>query len=164
MFLNFSAVLLALSLNAFAGQERPPTQENPLAELKDQVKRVLAQAAVPFTEEQEKAVVLMMEDRREASEQLFGDLMNFRTGPTQGENADRLRSALEWMRNEFLTRLQDYLTREQLTAWSGSLAPRASQQTQTQFVRINNNAFTAEDASYRFGRSGVGTQAATEVI
>src|SRR6476660_4439297 len=105
-----------------------------------------------------------MEDRRKASEDLFGYLMDFSSGPTQGQEADRLNSAIEWMRGEFLNRLQDYLTPEQLSVWSryretaaratgGGAQPgqpaRPPQQSQTQFVRINNNAFTAEDSGYR---------------
>src|SRR6476660_7089495 len=89
-----------------------------MAQLKDQVKRVRDDAKLPFTEDQEKAIVLMMEDRRKASEDLFGDLMNFSAGPTQGQDADRLRSAIEWMRNEFVVRLKDYLNPSQLEAWS----------------------------------------------
>ena len=104
----------------------------------------------------------MMEDRRNASEELFGELFDFSAGPTQGDEGDRLRSAIEWMRDEFLTRLEDYLTPGQLSAWSlhlettglpASLAPpQASPQEQTQYVRINTNDFTAEEPSYRFGR------------
>ena len=89
-----------------------------MAELKDQLKRVLDEATLPFTDEQEQAIILMMEDRRKASEDLFGDLMNFSAGPTQGQEADRLRSAIEWMRGEFSSRLQNFLTPEQLAAWS----------------------------------------------
>src|SRR6476660_6113678 len=149
-----------------------------MAQLKDQVKRALEDAKLPFTEEQDKAIILMMEDRRKASEDLFGDLMDFKAGPTQGQDADRLRSAIEWMRNEFLSRLQDYLTPPQLAAWNRSLEttqpvaggvrsdqpPR--QQSQTQYVRINNNAFTAEDNSYRYFARAADRQtlAATEVI
>src|SRR6185436_18960879 len=113
---------------------------------------------------------------RKASEDLFGDLMDFRSGPTRGEDADRLNSAIDWLRNEFLSRLQDYLTAEQLTAWSryqesqttprsggvgGETRARAPQQ--TQYVRINNNAFTAEDSNYRGGAFG-GGNGGTEVI
>ena len=122
--------------------------------------------------------MLMMEDRRKASEGLFGDLMNFQAGPTQGQEADRLRSAIQWMETEFLRRLQDYLTADQFAAWSraresaiaAASGPReqtlARQQNQTQYVRINNNAFTGEDNGYRlFNRASdrVNT-AATEVI
>jgi hypothetical protein len=179
-----SLVLLILTLAGprVAQQPQAPPQgliavaANPLAELKDDVKRVLAEAQLPFTEEQERAIVLMMEDRRQASEDLFGDLMNFRAGPTQGQDADRLRSAIEWMRQEFLKRLQDYLRPEQLSAWTAyyetasrqqtsstrddPAADRQSQQAQTQYVRINNNALTAEDGSFRFGRLGRGQPAA----
>src|SRR5688572_20057539 len=121
----------------------------------------------------------MMEDRRKASEDLFGELMDFSAGPTQGQEADRLRSAIQWMRNEFLGKLQDYLRPDQLAAWSRSLetaetaetaanstGPRgqgARGQNQTQYVRINNNAFTSEDNAYRFGLRGGGTGTA-EVI
>src|SRR5687768_3046966 len=123
-----------------------------------------------------------MEDRRQASEDLFGDLFDFRDGPTQGDNADRLRSAIEWMRNEFIIRLRNFLTPEQLEVWtrfetSGGLgaltaaggaevaaAAPPRQQNQTQYVRINNNSFTAEDPVFRFGRGGGGGGGGPEVI
>jgi hypothetical protein len=181
-------ILLTLAGPMFA-QERPAATQgplaaaaNPLAELKDEVRRVLADARRPFTDEQERAIVLMMEDRRQASEELFGDLMDFSAGPTQGQESDRLRSAIEWMREEFLKRLQDYLTPEQLAVWNRYQATAGAQQTaraqeerapaqpsregkpaQTQYVRINNNAFTAEDGPYRFGQNGKG-QPATQVV
>ena len=65
------------------------------------------------------------------------------------------------MENEFLTRLEDYLTDGQLAAWSRyletteSLVPSAPEQNisqqQTQYVRLNPNVFTAEVGSYRIG-------------
>src|SRR5881296_2752414 len=110
-------VILAILLLAGPLQGRQLSGANLLAELKDEVKRVLAEANLAFTEEQERAIVIMMEDRRRASEDLFGDLMNFQAGPTRGDDADHLRSAIEWMEGEFLKRLQDYLTPEQLAAW-----------------------------------------------
>src|SRR5262245_2013370 len=177
LILTFAATLIAQQA-ADAPQGLISAAANPLAELKEEVKRVLMDANVPFTEDQERAVVLMMEDRRQASEDLFGDLMNFRAGPTQGQDADRLRSAIAWMREEFLKRLQDYLRPEQVSAWNsyyeaatrqavqraeeGSL-PTRDQQAQTQYVRINNNAFTAEDGPYRFGQGGKG-QPAPQVV
>ncbi len=171
------AFVLLFLAGGVAAQERPSTA-NPLAELKDEVKRVLAEAALPFSEEQERAITLMMEDRRQASEELFGSLMDFRAGPTQGQESDRLRSAIEWLQNEFQSRLQAYLTPEQLAIWSryresprgpevtsaGTRAqPTARQQSQTQFVRINNNAFTAEDGVYRFRQTGPGVGQAAGV-
>ena len=138
------------------------TAENPVAVLKLEVERVLGEAALPFTEAQDSAVVLMMEDRRQASEELFGDLMDFSAGPTQGQESDRLRSAIDWMENEFLTRLEDYLTDAQRREWSRyletreSLVPGEVQQSgppeQTQYVRLNPNVFTAEEGFYEIGR------------
>ena len=171
-----SLLVLRLGGQPIAGQRLTSTQDvtataaNPLAELKEEVERVLANASVPFTEQQERAVVLMMEDRRRASEDLFGNLMDFRSGPTQGQEADRLRSAIGWMREEFLGRLQDYLTPEQLGVWSayqeaadGQQESSLADQAQTQYVRINNNSFTAEDGPYRFGLRGSG-QPAPQVV
>src|SRR5262245_53190690 len=100
------ALFLFLISSAF-GQDKTGADANPLPQLKEEVKRVLAQASLPFNDDQEKAIILMMEDRRKASEDLFGNLMDFSAGPKQGQDADRLRSAIEWMRNEFLTRLQN---------------------------------------------------------
>jgi len=153
------------------------TSSNPLVTLKDEVQRVLLEAKHPFTDDQERAIVLMMEERREVSEDLFGEIMDFRAGPTQGERGDRARDAIEWMRNDFLTRLRDFLTSDQNAAWSRHLEASATQrntvavaaagasprQQQTQYVRINNNVFTAEDVTYRFGQGGAG-RPATEVI
>src|SRR5437867_791620 len=172
-------VILAILLLAGPLQGRQLSGANPLAELKDEVKRVLAETNLAFTEEQERAIVIMMEDRRRASEDLFGDLMNFQAGPTRGDDADHLRSAIEWMEGEFLKRLQDYLTPQQLAAWvayresageqktsrrKDDLVPvGANQQARTQYVRINNNAFTAEDGPYRFGQNG-GGQPSPQVV
>ncbi|HEY3044430.1 MAG TPA: hypothetical protein VGJ39_10415 [Vicinamibacterales bacterium] len=153
-------VLLPAPLLAQGG---PLAGQNPLAELKQEVTRVLTEAKAPFTDDQEKAIALMMEDRRQASEGLFGNLMDFRAGPTQRQDEDRLRSAIEWLRTEFLAQLQNYLTPPQLDVWNrfrqareaeestaaGQGGRQNTRQEQTQYVRINNNAFTAEDAQYR---------------
>ena len=117
--MRFTAFLLLIFLMISSVQAQDPEgAANPLATLKDEVKNVLADASLPFSEEQDRAIVLMMEDRRKASEELFGSLMDFTAGPTQGQESDRLRSAIDWMRNEFLTQLQNYLRPEQLAAWS----------------------------------------------
>src|SRR5215470_16448782 len=119
------ALLLVALANPMPAQQTPTASQgivaaaaNPLAELKEELKRVLTEAELPFTADQERGIVIMMEDRRAASEDLFGSLMDFQAGPTRGEDADQLRSAIEWMRQEFLKRLQDYLTPEQLSAWT----------------------------------------------
>jgi hypothetical protein len=166
--------ILILLLQLATSSALPPAESaaaaNPLIAVKEDVSRVLADAGVPFTPEQESALVLMMEERRQASEELFGGLLDFRSGPTQGQEAERLRSAIEWLRNEFSTRLRTYLSEAQANVWtkhlaaaSAATATAAQRPTQTQFVRINNNAFTAEDMVYRFGQGG-GGQAPTEVI
>lgn len=172
-FLRWLALLPCLATPVEA-QEIPATtpapaaaaanagSENPLAALNEQVQQTLAAAGVPFSDEQERAVALMMEERRRASEDLFGDLMNFRAGPTQGQEEDRLRSAIEWMRTEFLANLGDYLTPAQAAAWathSDALAAttaetaRAARSAETQYVRITNNVFTAEHNGYGAGNS-----------
>ncbi len=167
-----SVVLIVLMLaSPLFAQDAVTGAENPLAQLKAEVQKVVGDANLPFTDDQEKAITLMMEDRRKASEDLFGNLMDFSSGPTRGQESDRLRDAIQWMRAEFLGRLQDYLTPEQLAIWGryqettlaasaaetslpGQAAARR-QQSQTQFVRINNNPFTAEDNQYR-NRGGGG--------
>ena len=175
------AIILCASPLLAQQEETTSTAANPLAQLKEEVQHALVAASLPFSDEQEKAITLMMEDRRKASEDLFGDLMDFRAGPTQGQDADRLNSAIEWLRNEFLGRLQDYLRPEQLTAWSryqetqagtraaaaggARNAARARAPQQTQYVRINNNSFTAEDPNYGGGGfGGGGGNGGTEVI
>ena len=163
--------MFLLIATAAAAQDRPETVENPLDAVMEEVASVLAQAKVPFTPEQERAITLLMEDRRQASEQLFSGLMDFSAGPTSGQDAEKLQSAIEWIRGEFLRRLPEYLTPGQLAAWTRSTAtpppapgdaaarpePAAAQ---TQFVRINNNPFTAEDISY----SSRGQGGSAEVI
>jgi hypothetical protein len=160
-----AVVFLLLPAPLFA-QGGPLAGDNPLAELKDEVTRVLSGAKLPFTEDQERAIALMMEDRRKASEELFGNLTDFSAGPTQGEDEDRLRSAIGWMRNEFLTQLQNFLTPEQSVVWNRFLqaptpaadAEQPRDRQQTQYVRINNNPFTAEDDEYVRGGGGRGTE------
>lgn len=152
--------LLLLVAAPLAAQERP-TLQNPLPALMEELRTVLAGANVPFTSEQERAIVLMMEDRRQASEELFRDLMDFAAGPTSGQEAERLQSAIAWIRDDFVSRLPDYLTAEQLAVWNAhaSSGPepatgaagseRSAPAIRTQYVRINNNPFAAETITYR---------------
>ena len=163
--MRVAVVVCLLSIAApAAAQESAAAAENPLAELKADLTSVLADADLPFAGEQDRAITLMMEDRLNASETLFGGLMDFRGGPTSGQEAERLQSAIVWLRNEFLMHVDEYLTPEQLAVWSshkssavtsegsGSIeTPRAQPPQQTQYVRINNNRFTAEDIEFRGG-------------
>lgn len=169
------ALMCLLAAASAAGQEVRAGSENPLAALNDQLRRVLAAAGVPFTPQQERAIALMMEERRRASEELFGNLMDFRGGPTRGEDEERLRSAIEWMRSAFLADLTAFLSPEQAAVWSAFLdtgvdllgesdGSAADPPDQTQHVRINSNAFTAEVSGFSGGgqrtdvirRGGVG--------
>jgi hypothetical protein len=158
---NVLLVLYALAAPAAAQEQPSPSAANPLAALYDELGQALAAAGVPFSEEQQRAITLMMEDRRRASEDLFGDLMDFRQGPTQGQEEDRLRSAIEWMRSEFSRNVAGYLTDAQAVVWKKLQSERLAaastaqgaeaEQAQTQYVRINNNAFTAENGGFDDG-------------
>jgi len=156
------AILALLLAAPVAAQEEADADENPLAALKSDLMRVLAAAELPFEAEQDRAITLMMEDRLQASESLFGGLMDFRGGPTSGQEAERLQSAIGWLRGEFLTRVNDYLTPQQLAIWNGYRNPAGTatpsaievstqRPQQTQYVRINNNRFTAEDLDFQGG-------------
>ncbi len=155
-------VIFFLAASLFA-QQKPTTTQNPLDKLHDQAKAVFERAGVPFSEEQEKSIALMIEDRRQASEDLFGQLMDFRSGPVQGQQQDQAVAAIKWMHDEFKKRLSEYLTEEQRPIWdmyeagegiraledlikelTGGSAPKQ----QTQFIRIINNSFTAENGYY----------------
>src|SRR5256712_11366025 len=109
-------ILFLLTAPLFA-QQKPTTTQNPLDKLHDQAKAVFEKAGVPFSEDQEKSVTLMIEDRRQASEDLFGQLMDFRGGPVQGQQQDRAVAAIKWMHDEFKKRLREYLTEEQRPIW-----------------------------------------------
>jgi hypothetical protein len=158
---RFSALLLSLLLLAFVwpagAQDAALTTVNPLAALKDDLARALAAAGLPFTDDQERALVLMMEERRQASESLLGSLMDFRSGPATAPEAERLQSAIEWLRQEFLGRMRSFLTAEQLAVWDAHQAASAldagdgpaSRPAQTQYVRINSNSFTSENSSFQ---------------
>src|SRR5688500_6331929 len=132
-------------------QDPASSDQNPLAQIHEVIKSVLDAEMLSFSEEQERAIILMMEERRKASEELFGDLNDFRSGPTQGQESERLQSAIAWLRGEFLMLLEEYLTPEQLQAWSrfestrvdegespAGSEPAAAPVQQTQYVRINN--------------------------
>ena len=145
--------------------------KNPLDELKDNVVRVLAEAAAPFTPEQERELALLIEEQRQSSEDLFGQIMDFSGGLPQGQERDRALAGIQWIQDEFLKKLPNYLTPEQRAAWekyeSASAATaaasparpaaRGARTEQIQQIRINNNPFTTEeDSGNGFGGSGPG--------
>src|SRR5262245_61589553 len=53
------------------------TTKSPVDEFKDQVTQALKDANVPFTPDQEKELALLIEEERQASENLFGVIWNF---------------------------------------------------------------------------------------
>jgi hypothetical protein len=102
------AALLAAA--PLAAHEAPTAGDNPLAPLKADVVRILADAELPFESEQDRALTLMMEERLQASETLFGGLTDFRSVRRAVRRRNVWQSAIEWLRGEFLTRVNDYLT------------------------------------------------------
>ena len=142
--------------------------KNPLDELKDQVAQVLVEAGVPFTEEQDTQMALLIEEQRQASEDLFGQIMDFRGGVPQGQELDRALAGIQWIHDEFRKRLPSYLSDEQRAVWekfeSGGTTIAASiegagagsaRTEQIQQIRINNNPFTTEDGGQNnFGGGG----------
>ncbi|HET9218817.1 MAG TPA: TonB-dependent receptor [Terriglobia bacterium] len=164
-------VILALVvLTAFPAMAQEPgglSTRNPLDEIRDEVVQVLATAEVPFTEEQARAIVLVLEESRRASEQLFGEVMDFRDGPPQGERLDRARAGIQWMNDDFSKRVRQYLTEMQRAAWDMHLAEKAAAlpmdgsqsgtagtKEQVQQIRINSNPYTAENQYFGYAGSG----------
>ena len=154
--------------------------ENPLDEIRDELVRVLEEANLPFTPEQEDSITFVLEESRRASENLFGNVMNFSGGPPRGEDLDRALAGIAWINEDFSERVAEYLTAEQRVVWDAHTASRdaAAQATegsagtsrQVQQIRVNRNPFTAENqfsgnassgGSYGFS-SGGGIQ--TQII
>src|SRR6185503_6599608 len=109
----FVALLLSVFLPVAQDQTGLSTR-NPLDEIRDELVQVLSSAKVPFTEAQGQSIVLVIEESRRASEQLFGEVMDFSNGPPQGERLDRARSGIQWMNDDFSRRVKAYLTPQQL--------------------------------------------------
>src|SRR5688572_6852780 len=156
---------MAFVLSAFL----PTVQEqgglstrNPLDDIRNELIQVLSAAQVPFSEDQGRSLALVIEESRRASEQLFGEVMDFRNGPPQGEQLDRARAGIQWMNDDFSKRVRKYLTETQQEAWDKHLAGKeaaarqaevsnggtAGTKEQVQQIRINNNPFTTENQFY----------------
>ena len=65
------------------------TTSNPVDDMKAVVEAVLDDAGVPFTDQQNRELALVMEEQRQASERLFRDIMDFSGGPVRGADRDR---------------------------------------------------------------------------
>jgi hypothetical protein len=159
--------LLFAAISAMAQEQGKLSTRNPLDEIRDELIGVLLEAGVPFTEDQGRAIALVLEESRRASEQLFGEAMDFRNGPPQGEQLDRARAGIQWMNDDFSKRVRQYLTEAQREAWDKHLAAKpastpstsstsatAGTKEQVQQIRINNNPFSTENQF--FGNAGSG--------
>src|SRR5215470_16849199 len=93
------------------------TMRNPVDELKDQVAQVLTDANVPFTPDQEKQLALLIEEERQAAENLFGITWDFSQGPPQGEKRDQALAGIQWMYEELKKKIPSYLSEAQRAAW-----------------------------------------------
>ena len=94
------------------------TARNPVDELKEQVSQALALAGVPFTADQERQLALLIEDDRQAAENLFGETWDFSQGPPQGEQQDQALAGIRFMYDALNSKLPAYMTAAQRRAWA----------------------------------------------
>jgi hypothetical protein len=171
-----AAVLTAvLASSAFAQGANGLVVQNPLDELRTALTDALDEAGVPFTAQQVQQIALVMDEQRRATEQLFGQVLDFSNGPPQGAQLDRALAGIAWMSEAFLDNVDTVLTPEQNEAWTqariGGDVPAAARlgedgQPQQQArggssqqiaqIRINNNPYTAETLTGAFGFGGGG--------
>ncbi len=152
------------------------TARNPVDELNDQVTEALAQAGVPFTADQERQLALLIEEERQAAENLFGETWDFSQGPPQGEQQDQALAGIRFMYNELRGQLAAYMTEPQRAAWEryqseyevafslGDSSDAAAGSGRIQQIRVTNNPFNVETGGAN-GSSGLHESGArTEVI
>src|SRR5262245_50187261 len=154
------------------------TARNPVDELKDEVTQALSNAKVPFTPDQEKQLALLIEEERQAAENLFGVTWDFSNGPPQGEQRDQALAGIQWMYDELKKKLPSYMTDVQRAAWEkyesgGGTAATSTETSETsekrapariQQIRVTNNAFNVESAQANSSRGPQSGGAKTEVI
>ena len=170
------AVLVVLGLlgavPTFAQQEGGLIVQNPLDELLVALTATLTDAGEPFTEEQTRAIALVMDEQRRAAEDLFGQALDFSAGPPQGAELDRALAGIAWMTEAFLANVDEVLTPEQSEAWTrarmGDTVPQSARlggeggpgrsgagtSNQIAQIRINNNPYTTESLGGGFGFGG----------
>jgi hypothetical protein len=164
---------LLLAASAFAQL----TSRNPVDELKDEVTQALAEANVPLTPDQEKELALLIEEERQAAENLFGITWDFSKGPPQGEQRDQALAGIRWMYEELKKKLPAYMTDAQRTAWakfetrdpaiaadSERIGDAGVQKGKIQQIRVTNNAFNVETGQAFGARGPTQGGAKTEVI
>ena len=170
--LRFGLICIFLTPSAF-GQL---TARNPVDELKDHLTRALEEAQVPLTSDQERQLALLIEEERQAAENLFGETWDFRQGPPQGEQQDQAMAGIRWMYDEMKNRLPVYLNEAQRAAWESYQreqnvafyeedSPDAvAGSGRIQQIRVTNNAFNVETATAGGSRGLAEGGARTEVI
>ena len=168
--LRLGLICILLTASAF-GQL---TVRNPVDELKDQLTQALEEARIPLTPDQERQLALLIEEERQAAENLFGETWDFSQGPPQGEQQDQALAGIRWMYDAMKNKLPVYLTEAQRAAWESYQSEQdvaidndsADDNTQTgriQQIRVTNNAFNVETGTAN-GRGLHQLGAKTEVI
>jgi hypothetical protein len=168
--IRLSLIFVSFAIPAF-GQL---TARNPVDELKEQVTVALANAQAPLTADQERQLALLIEEERQAAENLFGVTWDFSQGPPQGEQRDQALAGIRWMYDELKSKLPAYMTPAQRTAWENFDSDEASniddyldsgtQRGRIQQIRVTNNAFNVETANATGASGPTGGGAKTEVI
>ncbi len=167
-----SAILVVLTAPA-SGQL---TARNPVDELMDHLTQALEQAGIPITSDQERQLALLVEEERQAAENLFGKTWDFSQGPPQGEQQDQALAGIRWMYDELKNELPVYLTDAQTVAWESyqieqdvafydeDSADTGAGSGRIQQIRVTNNAFNVETATAGGARGLEEGGARTEVI
>ncbi len=150
------------------------TGRNPVDRLKEQVSMALADVQEPLTPVQERQLALLIEEERQAAENLFGVTWDFSQGPPQGEQRDQALAGIRWMYDELKRKLPAYMTDAQRVAWESYDSNGASeiddfldsgaQIGRIQQIRVTNNAFNVETANATGASGPTGGGAKTEVI
>ncbi len=166
---------ISLYLNAAAFGQL--TERNPVDELKDEVITALASANLPLTPVQEKQLTLLIEEERQAAENLFGITWDFSKGPPQGEDRDQALAGIQWMYEELKKTIPEYMTDTQRAAWetyttrSQPVEPatedspqKTTPKVKIQQIRVTNNAFNVETGQSAGARGPTQGGAKTEVI
>ena len=170
--IRLSLVFVFLTASAF-GQL---TARNPVDELKDHLTQALEEARIPLSSNQERQLALLIEEERQAAENLFGETWDFSEGPPQGEQQDQALAGIRWMYDAMKNKLPAYLTEAQRAAWDNfqneqnvafyeedSLQAGAGSG-RIQQIRVTNNAFNVETATAGGARGLQEGGARTEVI
>jgi hypothetical protein len=169
-------LLICISLGPFVFGQL--TERNPVDELKEQVTQALAAANVSLTPEQEKQLALLVEEERQAAENLFGATWDFSNGPPQGDQRDQALAGIRWMYTELKGKIPAYLTDTQRSALekyqaapavehptnSQNKKEKAASEARIQQIRVTNNAFNVETGVANGALGPQSGGAKTEVI